>query len=166
MNCYNASCDEDAALEIRVVGETTTRGFCMQHGQNEKQRLDSLLVPYTHCSIVQRDPTESELLSDSYGQLQTAQSELIGLRAAVTRLQRDWNVADQERQAFRIERDRKAALVQELSTQIIAASSELDQVRKQLADANELLELHGITADTGQERVEGGEVKPLTSVDA
>lgn len=163
MNCHNPECDEAAALEILITGETTTRTFCMQHGQDEKQRLDSNLRPYTSTSIVRTDPSQQELLADSYGKLEQVHTENLGLRKSVTRLETALNISDQDRQRLAIDLDRKSALVEELTTQIIAASAQLDQVKAQLASADELLESLGAergdaVGTTEHHRVEGGQV--------
>ena len=167
-DCTATDCDDTADLEIQIAGEPNARAYCLNHGQQERQKLDSLLVSHQVTSLVQTDPSESHLLAASYGQLEQVHTENIGLRKAVEQARRDWNEADQARQAVTVDRDRKAALVQELSTQLIEASAALDQVKAQLAAANELLDLHGITAGDGttDERVQGGKVEPLTGVGA
>jgi ribosomal protein S11 len=167
MNCYSEGCQEAAALTVQVVGEATTLAYCMHHGQARRQQLDSLLVPFTSTSIVMTDPTEKELLADSYGKLQTVHTENEGLRKAVTRLERELNACDQERQAVKVQLARAVEQIELLEAEAEATADELDRFKGYLQAANELLDLHGIerpgVTDQG---LQSGEVEQLPGVRA
>lgn len=163
---FGSTCDAEASCQVQASGTPTAQPLCMAHAEIVKQRFGQLLVPYTFTSLVKTDPTEKELLADSYGMLQDVHTQNEGLRKAVARLERELNQTDQERQRLGVDLLRKTALVEELSTQLVGKDSQLSDFRDvELAEAHELLTANGIPLPQ-HERVEGSEVKPLSGVDA
>lgn len=162
MKCIQ--CDEEATSQIQVTGEPEARKLCMQHGELLKRQLDSVLTPYQFTSILHRDPSEKELLADSYGKLQQVHTENEGLRKAVTRLERELNECDQERQRLGVELGRTQLAKQDSES---LSHTLLDQYVTELAECHELLDSNGIPRPGAtQERVEGSEVEPLTGMGA
>lgn len=142
--CDAPSCDQAADEQIKLATGTETLSYCLAHSQQRRHTLDSALVHYTTTSITKTEPSQGDLLSDSYGKLQKQHEELVALRSAIPMWEKKWNECDQARQAAVVSLDRTTQTVNELA-------QENALLRGQLAAM--------------QERLERAEVETLTGVD-
>lgn len=157
---HGDDCPVEASVSLQVTGSVALEHYCTAHAQQRRQALDSSLVPYTSTSIVHTEPKDSDKLNKAYGDLQEQHAELVGMRAAVARLERMWNEADQAQQAFRIRAERAEDQAHTLAQENARLLGELAAANDRL-EALEVEGLSGVDADADSDgppsKVEGGE---------